>query len=125
MPPGGAIDGVPLYALDVHTRLGRQAISLFGRGTPDVADFLSQNFADFRAEKALRYATFFADGGIIRPRLEWRTGEQIERLGVAADFRSIGVDPVIGDHLTKLVGRHLDQLNAIRADLLKRAASEG
>ncbi len=114
------VDGVPLCALDLHTRLGRNAIAEFRRRSAEIAEFLDRRFSGFRAERALRYAIFFADGGLIRPRLLWKTGLQLERLGVAADFLSIGVDPGVGAELTELARRNLDELDAIRADLLAR-----
>ena len=121
LPHSGEVDGVPLYALDLHTRIGRVALSMFGSENVEIAQFLSRNLKGFRAVKALRYAAFFADSGLIRPRLEWHTGAEIERLGIAADFRSIKVDPAIGAHLIGIVRENLDELNGIRAGVFARS----
>ena len=125
LPRSGDVDGVPLSALDLHTRLGRTALSIFGSRNAEIAKFLSENLTGFRAVKALRYAAFFADSGALQPRLEWCTGKDIERLGIAADFRSIKVDPAIGKHLIGIVREHLDELNGIRAGVFARAKLEG
>jgi hypothetical protein len=118
VPQSTYVNDVPTYALDGHTRLGRQAIATFARTEVDIARFLSRHVPDFRGEKALRLAVFFADSAMIRPRLCWRQAGPIERLGIDADFASINVTPVIGSELTELVRQNLARLNAIRADIL-------
>ncbi len=125
LPRSGEVDGIPLSALDLHTRLGREALSIFGRQNVEIATFLSDNLKGFRAVKALRYAAFFADSGLIRPRLIWRTGSEIERQGIISEFRSIKVDPTVGKQLIVLVREHLDELNGIRAGVFARAKLEG
>ncbi len=43
LPPSALINGVPLYALDKHTRLGLQAIGRFARENAEIAQFLSEH----------------------------------------------------------------------------------
>jgi hypothetical protein len=42
LTPSGLINGVPLYALDKHTRLGRQAIGRFAQENAEIAQFLNE-----------------------------------------------------------------------------------
>ena len=110
-----------LVARGARTRLGRQAISKFMRTNSEVSSHLMDSLPDFRAEKALRLAVFFADSAVISPRLKWSHQVEIEKLGIAADFCGVRADPAVGQDLIKVVRRNLDHLDAIRAELLAKA----
>ncbi len=56
LAPSGLIDGVPLYALDKHTRLGRQAIGRFARENAEIARFLTERTAPARERCAWRFS---------------------------------------------------------------------
>jgi hypothetical protein len=114
------LDGVPLCALDGHTRLGRQAIARLSRENGAIADFLVRHVPDFRAQRALQLGTFFADSARLDRKLAWPGADELEAEGIAADFVGARVDPVAGRDLVALVGENLGHLNAIRADLLSR-----
>ncbi|MBB4201056.1 hypothetical protein GGD83_004886 [Rhodoblastus sphagnicola] len=116
-----SVGGVPLCALDGHTRMGRQAIAQFLRSNAEVADFLAANVPDYRAEKALRLAVFYADSAPISVRFNWRDQTALERLGVAADFSRVRADLGVADDLIEIVRRNLDHLDALRTDLLTSA----
>jgi hypothetical protein len=113
------VDGVPCCALDGHTRIGRQAIERFSRQNDQVANFLNRHVADFKSQRPLQLAVFFADSARISKRLVWRDSEQLENDGIAADFIGAGVDPDVGGRLVAMVRANLDHLNDIRAELLK------
>jgi hypothetical protein len=118
-------NGVPLYALDGHTRLGREAMRVFRRRNRELADLLSSHVPDYRAVRASQLAVFFSDSALTSPRLAWALGGRLEVQGVAADFIGAVVDPEVGRQLIDVVCRNLDHLNAIRDELLVRAESEG
>ena len=61
-PPSGLIDGVPLYALDKHTRLGRQAIGRFAKENAEIAQFLAEAWLRLRRRRGA------AHGGLLRRR---------------------------------------------------------
>jgi hypothetical protein len=50
LPPSSLINGVPLYALDKHTRVGRQAIGRFARENAEIARFLIKHAQGSRDE---------------------------------------------------------------------------
>jgi hypothetical protein len=118
------LDGVPLCALDGHTRLGRQAIAQLSRESTAIADFLVRHVPEFRAQRALQIGVFFADSARLDRKLTWSGADELEAEGIAADFVGARVDPVGGRELVALVSENLDRLNAIRAELLSRRPCE-
>jgi hypothetical protein len=124
LPPSGLINGVPLYALDKHTRLGLQAIGRFARENAEIAQFLSEHARGSR-EAALGMAIFYADSALTRPTLQWRHSVELSAAGVAADFHKVNVAASVGAALIRLVSAHIADLNAIRLQLLSRALSRG
>ena len=120
LAPSGLINGVPLYALDKHTRLGCQAIGRFARENAEIARFLTEHAHGSR-EGALRMAAFYADGALTRPTLQWRRSAELTAAGVAADFHKVNVAAGVGAALIQLVSAHIADLNAIRRQVLARA----
>jgi hypothetical protein len=121
-PPSGLINGVPLYALDKHTRLGLQAIGRFARENAEIAQFLTEHVCGSR-EAALGMAIFYADSALTRPTLHWRQSAELTAAGVAADFHKVNVAASVGVALIRLVRAHIADLNAIRLQLVSRALS--
>jgi hypothetical protein len=121
LPPSGLIDGVPLYALDRHTRLGRQAIGRFAQENAEIAQFLTERGCRSSDDGALRMAVFYADGALTRPTLRWRHSAELTAAGVAADFHDVNVAASVGAELVRLVAAHIADLGAIRSQLLSRA----
>jgi hypothetical protein len=119
-PPSSQIDGVPLYALDKHTRLGRQAIGRFAKESTPIAQFLAEHDRS-RNAAALGMAVFYAEGALIWPALQWRGSAELAAAGVAADFHKVHVAAGVGEALIRLVRAHIADLDAIRSQLLRRA----
>jgi hypothetical protein len=67
VPSSGLINGVPLCALDKHTRPGRQSIGRFAQENAEIARFLSERGCSSGDDRALRMAVFYADGAVTRP----------------------------------------------------------
>ena len=121
LPSSGLIGGVPLCALDKHTRLGRQAIRRFAQENAPVAQVLTAHGCSSGDDGAVRMAVFYADGALTRPTLRWRHSAELTVQGAAADFRSVNVAAGVGAELVPLVATHIADLNAIRSQLLTRA----
>jgi hypothetical protein len=121
LPPSGLINGVPLYALDKHTRFGRQAIGRFAQENAEIAQFLSERGCSSGDDRALRMAVFYADGALTRPTSRWRYSAKLTAAGVAADFHGVNVAASVGAELVQLVAAHIADLGAIRSQLLSRA----
>ena len=120
LPPAGLINGLPLCAIDKHTRLGRQAIGRFARENAEIARFLKKHVRGSR-DAALGMAVFYADGALTRPTLQWRRSAEFTAAGVAADFHKVKVTSGVGVELVELVMAHIADLDAIRLQLLSRA----
>jgi hypothetical protein len=71
LPHSAIVNGIPVCALDKHTRLGQQAINRFGRENAAIARFVRDHLPGSRRDGALRLAVFYADGGLTRPVLRW------------------------------------------------------
>jgi hypothetical protein len=119
VPPSSLINGVPLCAIDKHTRLGRQAIRRFARESAEIAQFLMKHARGSRDE-ALGMAVFYADGALTQPALQWRRSAEIATAGVAADFDKVKVAASAGVALIRLVSAHIADLDAIRLQLLSQ-----
>ena len=61
LPPSSLINGLPLCAIDKHTRLGRQAIGRFARENAEIAQFLNEACAGLPRRGARH-------GGLLRRR---------------------------------------------------------
>ncbi len=121
LAPSGLINGVPLCALDKHTRLGRQAIKRFAEENAEIAQFLSERGCSSCDDRALRMAVFYADGALTRQTLRWRHLAELMASGVAADFHGVRVAACVGVELVQLATAHIAHLNAIRSQVLSRA----
>ena len=121
LPPSGLINGVPLCAIDKHTRLGRQSIGRFARENAEIAQFLMKHAHRALRDAALGMAVFYADGALTRPTLQWRRSAEFTAAGVAADFHKVKVTSGVGVELVELVTAHIADLDAIRLQLLSRA----
>jgi hypothetical protein len=121
LAPSGLINGVPLYALDGHTHLGRRAIKRSAQENAEIAQFLTKRGCDSGDDGALRMAVFYADGALTRPTLRWRHSAELTASGVAADFHGVHVGADVGAELVELVVAHIANLHSIRSQLLSRA----
>jgi hypothetical protein len=117
VPQSPLIEGVPAYALDMHTRIGRRAIDIFVKECPQVSALLRECASTFRSRAAC-LAAFYVDGAPIARRLSWVHSDDLEKIGIENDFLSVGVAPNAIPDLLAAFGDHLDHLNAIRARVL-------
>jgi MgsA AAA+ ATPase C terminal len=118
VPPSGLVDGIPLYALDEHTRLGKRAINTLAQQTPSIRACLQRYVPRRRWIAAAQHAAFYAEGSAVSRRLHWAQSRSLERLGIEAELstaevRPDGVEPLIG-----AIRESRDQLNALRTQLL-------
>ena len=118
VPRSPMIDGVPLYALDVHTRMGRRAIELFTKEDDAIRACLDQH-VPARSRRDVAYVcSFYADGAPVTPKLNWSQADELDALGIETDLLLAGVDPGGMAALLAAFREGLDRLNIIRARLL-------
>jgi hypothetical protein len=117
VPSSPVVRGVPLYALDKHTAVGKTAIHQFARENRAVRDTLAEYVPDYRAPDAACMATFYADAAPVSRRLDWSQSTALETIGVDNDLRSTRVSPDGVRPILEVVRANLDHLNEIRARL--------
>jgi MgsA AAA+ ATPase C terminal len=121
LPPVTMIGEVPSYALDKHTALGKAAIQRFARECPAVRDALAAHVPDYRANDAACMAAFYADAAPVARRFDWNGSPELERLGIENDMLKVGVARGGVSPVLEAVRDNLEQLNAIRAQVIGRA----
>ncbi|MCC4299579.1 hypothetical protein [Aurantimonas coralicida] len=118
-PPTLFVEGVPTYALDKHTRAGRQAIVTFARENQDVCAALSRHVPEFRHRDAAYLAAFYTDAMPVTNRFEWHQVDALEALGRETDLLWAGI-PVDGMlDILDVFRSNLDHLNWLRAERLR------
>jgi hypothetical protein len=117
VPPAKAIAGVPLYAFDTHTRIGKRAIERLVSENKPLRDCIVQFLAKGSPRKAAEIAAFYADGAPVSRRLDWAQSDSLQRLGMEADFTAAGLRIEGIAPVQAAMNVALGQLNAIRAEL--------
>lgn len=118
-PPAASVHGIPLYAFDRFTRLGKHALAIFASKNTALRSVLDGLVPDRRWGHVTALAAFYAEGGRLygRRRL-WRDALALEKLVVDADFMPEGIDANAAAHLIETVESQLPDLNSIRARLV-------
>ncbi|MGO4684621.1 hypothetical protein AB4Z24_13855 [Hyphomicrobium sp. 2TAF46] len=118
VPATKTVAGVPLYAFDKHTRIGKLAIQRFARENIEVRRVLEARIAKAQRPAAACMAAFYADGAPISKRLVWAGSAEIEKLGREGDLSRVGVPLEAAEPLMSAVTNNLGHLNDIREQQL-------
>jgi hypothetical protein len=110
LAPLGSIKDVPLYALDKHTRLERQAIKRFAHENAKIAQLPTERGCGSGDDPAPRMPLFHADRALTRTTLRWRHAGEPAATGVAGDFHRVIITAAVGTELVQLVAAHIDDL---------------
>jgi len=125
VPETETISGVPLYAFDKHTRIGKRAIERLVSENKPFRDCIVRFLTKGSPRKAAEIAAFYADAAPLARRLDWAQSDALERLGIEADFNAAGLRLEGIDPVRAAMKAALDQLNAIRAELWMAAVAAG
>jgi hypothetical protein len=112
------IGELPTYVLDKHTGLGKAAIHRFARECTAVRDVLATHVPDYRANDAACMAAFYADATPVARRFDWDGSAELERLGTENDMLKVGVPPEGVLPVLEVVRNNLEQLDAIRMQVM-------
>jgi hypothetical protein len=112
---------VPLYALDKHTRLGREAIWRFAYENDSVRACLARFVPAGRRRSAAYVAAFYVDAAPVARRLMWDQSEALEAFGIERDLIHAGVPTEGIQPLLEIMRAHLGHLNELRAQVLAGA----
>jgi hypothetical protein len=111
-------EDVPLYALDKHTRLGREAIWRFACENDAVRACLVRFVPPSQRRSAAYVAVFYVDGAPVAKRLIWDQSKALEAFGIERDLLHAGV-PIEGiQPLIEVMRANLGHLNDLRAQVL-------
>jgi hypothetical protein len=122
LPQTTVVDEVPMYALDKHTRGGREAIRMFARLNRSVSECLSA-YARSRTSDAAYMAAFYTDAMPTARRLHWQGSHELEAFGTEADMLSVGVAKEGVGPLLQVFRENLDHLNELRGEVYRRTAT--
>ena len=110
------LDGVPMYALDKHTRTGREAIRDLVKYNSEIRECLSRYVAPAQRHDAAYMAAFYADVAPLARKLVWRGSDELEALGTEADLLKVGVIPEgMFFPLLQVFRENVQHLNKVRA----------
>jgi hypothetical protein len=129
VPATKVVDDVPMYSLDKHTRLGREAIRRFASENDEVRGTLSRHVPAARRNDAAYMAAFYADAASLAIRLNWNGADALEAFGTETDFLLSGVPPEGFAPLLAALRKNLGHLNEVRAQVFvqhpQRSAGAG
>ena len=118
VPDSPSAHGIPLYAFDKHTSIGKRAIAEFARTCDPVRDILAEHVPEFRARDVAAMAAFYVDAIPLAHRYQWSRSHVLEAEGRVADMMKVGTPRAGVDPIIRAVEENLDALNAIRARML-------
>ena len=122
VPPARTVRGVPLYALDKHTRSGKRPLRRFLGSCEPLWRYLWEHLEARHWQKAVDVAVFHAESGVVRRRLVWERADEIGAAGVEADLFKCGLGLGAIDGLLDMVRDHLPDLDAIRDEIIEDMA---
>ena len=125
IPPAPIVDDIPLYAFDMHTRIGKRAIRVFAKENLEVRACLEEYVPKAHLHRAACNAAFYADAAPISPRLDWSQSKPLEQLGMENELLLAQVAPEGILPLVETVRNNLDHLNHIRAQLFRESRGSG
>ena len=120
VPPLVTAADVPLYALDEHTRLGREAIWRFARENDEVRTCLERFVPLAQRRRAANVAAFYVDAAPVATRLVWDQSAALEVLGMERDLLRAGLPAEGIRPLLSVMRANLSHLNELRAEILVR-----
>lgn len=124
VPPLVTAADLPLYALDEHTRLGREAIRRFARENEDVRNCLDQYVPTAQRRRTANVGAFYVDAAPLAKRLVWDQSAALETFGTERDLLHAGVHPEGIEPLLRAMRANLGHLNKLRAEVLARTRTE-
>ena len=124
VPPLARGGDVPLYALDEHTRRGREAIWRLACDNEGVRTCLERFVPANSRRRAANVAAFYADAAPVARRLMWDQSTSLETFGTERDLLLAGVPAEDIGPLLEAVRANLGHLNELRTQILGRTRAQ-
>lgn len=117
VPCAGEVLGIPLFGLDVHTRVGRRAVRELPKHSRAVRALLARNAPDRVWYDASANAVFHAESALVGSHMDWELGRELRAGGISADFMALAISRDTGLQLIAAVKDDLPTLNHLRQEL--------
>jgi hypothetical protein len=118
VPWSPVLDGIPMYALDKHTRLGLESIRNLLKSNHEIRECLERYVAPAQRNAAAYMAAFYADAAPLASNLSWDGADQLEALGTEADLLQVGVPREGIEPLLQLFRANVQHLNKARVHIV-------
>ena len=82
IPESPVLNGIPMYAFDMHTRLGQAAIQKLIKESKQLRACLDQFVPKQAWRTATQMAAFYTDAYLVSRRLDWSLSRPLEALGI-------------------------------------------
>ncbi len=116
--PPRVVRGMPLWAFDKYTPIGRQALRTLLASSAPVRTYLAEHLPKGRRLEALGVAVFYVEGGEVRHQLVWDQTEVLTTLGIEGDLSRTGLRREAVRGLLQIVRENLGDLDRIRVSLM-------
>jgi len=114
MPPATMVGEVPGWACDVYTREGRQALQALLQRDCKTARWVKGHVPAGQRVNFLGTVVFRVEGGLVRQRARWPTGDELRRL---VDIECNGPSCSDGTEILQLMRNDIGLLNAERSNV--------
>lgn len=118
LPEPRLLGGIPLYAYDQYTSLGKRSINSFVRECSDVRKALRNHAGEASVLPVGQMAVFYAEGFQVKEQFKWEGADRLETMGQAADLTFLGALPSGVSNIIETVRANLNDLDEIRRRLL-------
>jgi hypothetical protein len=108
------IGGVPGWAYDVYSREGRAALANFIEAQTETARWVRDHIPSRQRIAFLGGIVFRVEGGLVRSRLRWETGDQLRRM---VDMECNGSHCPDASEILNLMRHDIPVLNGVRSEL--------
>lgn len=119
-PPEVLIGGVPSWAFDIYSRDGRRGLEAFLRSSSETARWVRGHIPVAQRVRFLGGILFAVEGGLLRSRLNWPTGNELRR---QVDTECHGPHCPDASEVLDLLRRELPALNRVRSHVRQSAPS--
>jgi len=114
LPPETMIGDLPSWSLDVFSREGRRSLEAFLQGDSATATWVRTHIPPSQRVRFLGGLLFRAEGGLLRSRLLWPTGDELRRL---VDVECNGPHCLDATEILQLMKADITALNEVRLQL--------
>jgi hypothetical protein len=115
LPAEVMIGDVPGWAYDVYSREGRAALAKFIDGQTETARWVRDHIPPRQRVAFLGGIVFRVEGGLVRNRLRWKTGDDLQRM---VDIACNGPHCADATEILQLMRADIPALNRVRAELI-------